>query len=84
VAVSPEELKVMDDFALGPEGAERNIEFLEPPAIRRLNPALSDQVLGALWAAEDGIVEPQKGTRCAAGPPGEGRPLPVRGQPVRH
>jgi FAD dependent oxidoreductase TIGR03364 len=60
VAVSPEELKVMDDFALGPDAAERNIEFLEPPAIRRLNPALSDRVVGALWAPEDGIVEPQK------------------------
>ncbi len=60
VSVLPEELKVMEDYATGADAAERNIEFLEPPALRRLNPGLSDEVLGALWAPEDGIVEPQR------------------------
>ncbi len=60
VSVLPEAMKVMEDYACGADAAERNIEFLEPAALRRLNPALSDQVLGALWAPEDGILEPQR------------------------
>jgi FAD dependent oxidoreductase TIGR03364 len=60
VSVLPEELKVMEDYANGADAAERNIEFLEQAALRRLNPALSHQVLGALWAPEDGVVEPQR------------------------
>jgi FAD dependent oxidoreductase TIGR03364 len=60
VAVEPEELKVMEDYALGSDAAERNIELLEPSALRRLNPTLSSGVLGALWAPEDGVIEPQR------------------------
>ena len=58
VAVVPEELKVMEDFAHSPEAAERNIELVERSTVRRRNPAVSEQVLGALWAPEDAVVEP--------------------------
>jgi FAD dependent oxidoreductase TIGR03364 len=60
VALADAELKVMEDFALGPDAAERNIELLEPAAVRRLNPALSGAVLGALWAPEDAVIEPER------------------------
>ena len=58
VAVVAEELKVMEDFAHSPEATERNIEIVEPATLRRRNPALSDAVLGALWAPEDAVIEP--------------------------
>ena len=58
VALVPEELKVMEDFARSSEAAERNIELVEPATLRRRNPALSDEVLGALWAPEDAVIEP--------------------------
>jgi len=60
VAVQPEEVKVLEDYALGADAAERNIEFVEPATLRRRNPALSEEVLGALWAPEDAVVEPQR------------------------
>jgi len=58
VAVASEELKVMEDYALSPDARERNIELVEPATLKRRNPALSDEVLGALWAPEDAVVEP--------------------------
>jgi FAD dependent oxidoreductase TIGR03364 len=58
VAVLPEELKVMEDFAHSPDAAERNMELVDPATLHRRNPALSDQVLGALWAPEDAVIEP--------------------------
>ena len=58
VAVLGEELKVMEDYASSVDASERNIEFLGPAQLRRFNPALSDEVLGALWAPEDAVVEP--------------------------
>lgn len=58
VALAPEEVKVMEDFAHSKEAAERHIEFVDPPTLRRRNPVLSDEVLGALWAPEDAVVEP--------------------------
>jgi FAD dependent oxidoreductase TIGR03364 len=60
VAVLPEELKVMEDYASGADASERNIEFLEPAALHRFNTALSEEVIGALWAPEDAVVEPGK------------------------
>jgi FAD dependent oxidoreductase TIGR03364 len=58
VAVVPEQLKVMEDFAHSPEAALRNIELVEPDRLQRRNPALSDAVLGGLWAPEDAVIEP--------------------------
>jgi FAD dependent oxidoreductase TIGR03364 len=58
VAIEPEELKVMEDFASSPEASERNIELVEPKALQAHNPVLSSDLLGGLWAPEDAVVEP--------------------------
>jgi len=50
----------MEDYASGVDASERNTELLEPAALQRFNPALSAEVLGALWSPEDAVVEPQK------------------------
>ena len=50
--------KVLADVAARPDAAVRGFELLDAAAARRRNPSLRGDLKGALWCAQDAIVEP--------------------------
>ena len=60
VARDQRERGVMVAFAGQPEADARGIAFLEPADVRRRNPAVHGEICGALWCAEDAVVEPRR------------------------
>ena len=64
VAASPEELDVLEAAVARPDAPERQWRLLGPDEARRLNPALTGKVLGALHCARDATVEPRRAARA--------------------
>jgi FAD dependent oxidoreductase TIGR03364 len=60
VARTDGERKVMEEFALHPDAVPRSVTFLEPEALRVVNPAVQGDVTGALHCAQDAVVEPRR------------------------
>jgi FAD dependent oxidoreductase TIGR03364 len=58
VATSDAELAVLAQAAQLADAGEREFEILDAAEIRRRNPALRGDVVGALWCGRDAIVEP--------------------------
>jgi FAD dependent oxidoreductase TIGR03364 len=58
VALGPDERKVMEAYAAGPDAAERSTVFLEPDELSANHPGLRPDVAGALFCPEDAAVEP--------------------------
>ncbi|MGO8871481.1 MAG: FAD-dependent oxidoreductase [Acidimicrobiales bacterium] len=58
VAREPAELALMAEVADQPEAASRDLEVLDPAGARRVNPALTGDMAGALWCRRDAVVEP--------------------------
>jgi FAD dependent oxidoreductase TIGR03364 len=58
LALSAVEAKVMEEVGLMADAAVRQMTFVEPEEIRRINPAVRGDVLGGLWCQRDAIVEP--------------------------
>jgi len=59
VATNDVERKVMEEFALHPDAADRGIAFLEPSDVRAANPAVKGAVTGGLACPLDAVVEPR-------------------------
>ncbi len=58
LAMTEDEAKVMQDAADMSDAARREMTYVEPGDIRRINPAVRGDVLGGLWCKRDAIVEP--------------------------
>jgi FAD dependent oxidoreductase TIGR03364 len=59
VAADEAELALMKEACERPDAALRQWELLDALEARRVNPELSERVLGALWCRADAIVEPR-------------------------
>ena len=59
VARTEDELAVMVSAAAQADAGERGTTLLTPDEVRAANPAIAGELLGALWAQRDAIVEPR-------------------------
>ncbi len=60
VAGTADEREVMDAFARHPDAAPRSVSVLEPDEVRARNPAVQGDIHGALYCAQDAVVEPRR------------------------
>jgi FAD dependent oxidoreductase TIGR03364 len=60
VALSADEMAVLEDVAGLPSAPEREWRLLDPGEARSLNPALGGAILGALHSPLDALVEPRE------------------------
>jgi FAD dependent oxidoreductase TIGR03364 len=60
VAQHPGELAVLEAVAAAPEAKARRVRMLEPADVRRVNPAIRGELLGALHCRRDAVVEPRR------------------------
>jgi len=60
VAVTSEEMAVLEEATALPDAGRRGWELLAPDRARVLNPALGGTMLAALWCRTDAAVEPRK------------------------
>lgn len=60
VARSEDEWEVMVQAAASTDAGARGFELLDPTGVRRRNPALAGNLLGALWCPLDAMVEPRR------------------------
>ena len=65
VACTADEREVMDAFARHPDAAPRSVSVLEPDEVRARNPAVQGDIHGALYCAQDAVVEPRRRPRGA-------------------
>jgi FAD dependent oxidoreductase TIGR03364 len=64
IGTDERELALMEQAFEREDSAERQWELLDGLEAREVNPELSDAVLGALYCAADGIVEPRAATQA--------------------
>jgi FAD dependent oxidoreductase TIGR03364 len=54
------ELRVLEQVVEREDAGERGLELLDPDGVRAMNPAVRGEVLGGLYCAADGAVEPAR------------------------
>jgi FAD dependent oxidoreductase TIGR03364 len=59
VACTADERAVMEAFARHPDADARGVSALEPDEVRACNPAVRGDIEGALYCAQDAVVEPR-------------------------
>jgi FAD dependent oxidoreductase TIGR03364 len=52
------ELRVLEQVVQRDDAAERQLQLLDPDGVRAVNPAVQGEVLGGMYCAADGAVEP--------------------------
>jgi FAD dependent oxidoreductase TIGR03364 len=60
VAMTAGEQTVMERFASEPAAELRGTVWVDSDDVRRIDPAVTGRVLGALWCRQDAVVEPGK------------------------
>ncbi len=60
VALRPDELQVLEAVAARADAPARGFHLLDPAAVRRVNPAVRGELLGALHCTRDAVVEPAR------------------------
>ena len=58
VALTAEELAVMEEASAALDAAARGMKLLDAAEVRGVNPAVRGEVAGALWCERDAVVEP--------------------------
>lgn len=58
LAVDDAEVALLAEAAAREDAGAREIEFLDPSAVRDVNPAVKGEVTGGLWCRRDAVVEP--------------------------
>jgi FAD dependent oxidoreductase TIGR03364 len=58
VAADERELAVMAELASQRDATARQVEVLDSAEVRRVNPAITGEIAGALWCLRDAVVEP--------------------------
>jgi FAD dependent oxidoreductase TIGR03364 len=54
------ELRVLEQVVERDDAVERQLELLDPAGVRAVNPAVRGEVLGGMYCAADGAVEPAR------------------------